>query len=314
MGKVLIVDDSPVDRRLAGKFLERRMNVPEPESHTGFIVLYASDGREALKMIADESPDVVVTDMQMPELSGLDVVLQVRARFPLIPVVVMTAHGSEELAVRALQGGAASYVPKRELARDLLETVEGVMEAAHSKRDRKRLMSSLVATESHFVLENDSSLIPPLVTYLKENIFRMSGSDDTGLIQTTMALREAIINAMEHGNLQLDSALRESDDNSYHVMSEQRRRERPYCDRRVHITARETRDEAVYVIRDEGPGFDTSKLPDPTEPANMERRSGRGLLLMRAFMSDVLYNKAGNEVTLVRRADRSGARDFLADN
>ena len=127
MGKVLIVDDSPVDRRLAGKFLERRMNVPEPESHTGFTVLYASDGREALKMIADESPDVVVTDMQMPELSGLDVVLQVRARFPLIPVVVMTAHGSEELAVRALQGGAASYVPKRELARDLLETVEGVM-------------------------------------------------------------------------------------------------------------------------------------------------------------------------------------------
>ena len=187
MGKVLIVDDSPVDRRLAGRCLERRMNGPEPDSLTELTILYASNGREALSMIAEESPDVVVTDIQMPELSGLDVVLHVRARFPLIPVIVMTGQGSEELAVRALQSGAASYVPKGEIARDLLETVEAVMDAAHSKRDRKRLMSSLIRTESSFVLENDCALIPPLITYLKENIFpheRLgrygSDSDDDG--------------------------------------------------------------------------------------------------------------------------------------
>jgi DNA-binding response OmpR family regulator len=238
----------------------------------------------------------------MPELNGLDLVLQVRARFPLIPVVVMTAHGSEELAVRALQSGAASYVPKRELSRDLLEVVEGVIEAAHGKRDQSRLMTSLEQTESRFVLENDPSLIPPLVAYLKQNVFRMSGSDETGLIQTTMALREALLNAMEHGNLQLDSALREQDEHSYHELARQRRREKSYADRRVHVLARETRTEAVYVIRDEGPGFDTSQLPDPTDPANLEKRSGRGLLLMRAFMSEVRHNDRGNEVTLIRRA------------
>ena len=54
-------------------------------------------------------------------------------------------------------------------------------------------------------------------------------------------------------------------------------------------------------VRDEGPGFDTSSLPDPTDPANLERRSGRGLLLMRAFLSEVRYNDRGNEVMLVRR-------------
>jgi anti-sigma regulatory factor (Ser/Thr protein kinase) len=235
-------------------------------------------------------------------LNGLDLVLQVRARFPLIPVVVMTAHGSEELAVRALQSGAASYVPKRELSRDLLETVEGVIEAAHGKRDQHRLMSALEATESRFVLENDPLLIPPLVAYLKQNVFRMSGSDETGLIQTTMALREALLNAMEHGNLQLDSSLRERDDSSYHDLARQRRTQQPYRDRRVHVHARETRTEAVYVIRDEGPGFDTSHLPDPTDPANLEKSSGRGLLLMRAFMSEVRHNSSGNEVTLIRRA------------
>jgi CheY-like chemotaxis protein len=312
MGKVLIVDDSPVDRRLAGRFLERRLNVPESDADTGLTVLYAGNGRDALTKIAEERPDVVVTDIQMPDISGLDVVLHVRARFPLIPVIVMTGQGSEELAVRALQSGAASYVPKGEIARDLLETVEAVMEAAYSKRDRKRLMNSLVVTESRFVLENDCGLIPPLISYLKENIFRMSGSDDTGLIQTTMALREAIMNAMEHGNLQLDSGLREKDQHSYHEMAELRRHERPYCDRRVHITSRESRDEAIYIIRDEGPGFDTSKLPDPTDPTNMERCSGRGLLLMRSFMSDVRFNATGNEVTLVRRADRNAAGSSLS--
>lgn len=306
MGKVLIVDDSPVDRRLAGKLLEKRVHVHEDEAATGIVVLYASNGREALEVIGKERPDVVVTDMQMPELSGLDLVLQVRARFPLIPVIVMTAHGSEELAVRALHSGAASYVPKRELSRDLLETVEGVMEVGNTKRDRKRLMDTLTQTESKFTLDNDPSLIPALVTYLKDNVFQMSGSDETGLIQTTMALREALLNAMDHGNLQLDSALREQDDNSYSDLAKERRKLHPYCDRRVHVTARETRDEAVYVIRDEGPGFDTSSLPDPTDPANLEKRSGRGLLLMKAFMSEVIYNDRGNEVTLIRRAGGKG--------
>jgi anti-sigma regulatory factor (Ser/Thr protein kinase) len=242
----------------------------------------------------------------MPGLSGLDLVIQVRARFPLVPVILMTAHGSEELAVRALQSGAASYVPKRELAEDLRETVETVIEAALGRRDRERLMKSLTQTESHFVLENDPALIPPLVAYLKESVFRMSGSDETGMIQMTMALREALVNAMEHGNLELNSELKERDDNAYHETARLRRTIKPYCDRRVHVTARETRDEAVYVIRDDGFGFDTSHLPDPTDPAHLEKRSGRGLLLMRAFMSEVRHNDRGNEVTLIRRA---GGRD-----
>jgi CheY-like chemotaxis protein len=303
MSKVLIVDDSPVDRRLAGKLLEKRAEGGEP---TDITVVTAENGRQALDVIAREHPDAVVTDLQMPEMNGLDLVVQIRARFSLLPVILMTAHGSEELAVRALKSGAASYVPKRELGEDLLETVEAVIESAHGKRDQSRLLKSLARTESHFVLENDPALIPPLVSHLRENVFRMSGSDETGLIQMTVALREALLNAMEHGNLELDSALREKDDHSYHVLQHERRRQKPYADRRVHVTSRETPGETVFVIRDEGPGFDTSQLPDPTDPANLEKRSGRGLLLIRAFMSDVRHNPRGNEVTLTYRTQDSG--------
>jgi CheY-like chemotaxis protein len=294
MSKVLVVDDSPVDRQLAGKLLEKQ---------TDATVIYASDGKEALQAIAREKPDAVVTDLQMPGMNGLDLVLEVRLHHPFVPVVLMTAHGSEELAMEALRRGAASYVPKRNLASDLAGTLEGVMEAAQGKQSRDRLMECLTRTESHFVLDNDPSLIPPLVNYLKENVFRLSGSDDTGLIRVTIALREALLNAMEHGNLELSSAMRENDTESYHKLAAQRRVQKPYADRRVFVAARESQSEAVYMIRDEGPGFDPSKLPDPTDPANLERPCGRGTLLIRTFMSEVKYNDRGNEIILIHRRD-----------
>ena len=61
--------------------------------------------------------------------------------------------------------------------------------------------------------------------------------------------------------------------------------------------------QAIYVVRDEGPGFDPSSLPDPTDPANLDRPCGRGMLLMRTFMDNVIYNDKGNEVTLFKQRE-----------
>ena len=65
-----------------------------------------------------------------------------------------------------------------------------------------------------------------------------------------------------------------------------------------------SRSQAVFVIRDDGPGFDPSTLPDPTDPEYLERPHGRGLMLMRTFMDEVTYNAAGNEVRMVKRATK----------
>ena len=58
---------------------------------------------------------------------------------------------------------------------------------------------------------------------------------------------------------------------------------------------------ASFIIRDEGPGFDPSKLPDPTDARNLGKPSGRGLLLIRTFMDEVGYNPSGNEIRLIKR-------------
>jgi CheY-like chemotaxis protein/anti-sigma regulatory factor (Ser/Thr protein kinase) len=304
MIKVLIVDDSPVDRQLAGKLLAARPLSVDLEHPAGVEVVYGTNGREALDRIRRDKPDAVLTDLQMPEMDGLELVLEIREKHPLIPVILMTAHGSEEIAVRALQNGAASYVPKRKLANDLCQTVESVLAAAQAKRAHRDLMGCVTQTESQFRVENDPALIPPLVGRLKESFSDITSCDETTVLRLSIALREAILNAMDHGNLELDSALREQDGSAYERLADERRRQAPYKDRWVHITVRETPREAVYVIRDEGPGFDPSSLPDPTDPANMEKASGRGLLLIRTFMTEVRYNESGNEITLVRRVER----------
>ena len=115
-------------------------------------------------------------------------------------------------------------------------------------------------------------------------------------IRVGIALEEALLNALYHGNLELTAeALREarsgmvSDGNN---LIEQRRKQSPYRDRRIHFQVDVSTDEARFVVRDEGPGFNPSDVPDPTDPANLERESGRGLLLMRSFMDEVQYAPA----------------------
>jgi anti-sigma regulatory factor (Ser/Thr protein kinase) len=61
------------------------------------------------------------------------------------------------------------------------------------------------------------------------------------------------------------------------------------------------RREAVYFIRDEGPGFDPSRLADPTDPAHLESTAGRGLLLIRAYIDEVAFDGAPSRITLTRR-------------
>jgi len=303
MTKILIVDDNPVDRTLAGRLLQKHDGWGDLSPGNTLHLLSANDGVEATAVAERDKPDLILTDLHMPNRDGLELVEEIRLRHLGIPVVLMTAHGSEEIALQALKVGASSYVPKKLLAQDLLDTVLSVLETSHAGRNHARLLDCLTASESHFVLENDSALIPPLIGYLKDSRFRICGADETGLVRVTLALREAVLNSMHHGNLELSSELRQGDEAAYHKLAAERVAKKPYCDRRVHVEARDTPEGSTYVIRDEGNGFDPSSLPDPLDPENMEKVSGRGLLLIRTFMDEVRHNSKGNEITMIKKAE-----------
>ncbi len=296
MPKVLVVDDSSVDRSRTGGLLRK-----SPE----LSVEFANNGVLALKKIAQAPPDLVLTDLMMPEMDGLELVAQIVSQYPLIPVILMTGRGSEETAVRALKSGAASYVPKSILTSLLVDTVQNVLAAAQEERSVVRLMDCMASSDTTFRLGNDAAMIGPLINYLHRTIRAIGVCDQACGIRVCVALEEAINNALFHGNLEISSAQRTGDSDLYRQLVAERLRTTPFRDRMIDVQAKLTREDATFVVRDQGPGFDPDSLPDPTDPENLEKASGRGLLLMRTFMDSVEYNGVGNEVTMIKRHGQS---------
>ena len=301
---VVVVEDNPVALRMLAVGIARL-----PFSVR---LALAANGFEGLLLAGRERPDVVITDLQMPEMNGLEFVRHMKSEHPLIPVILMTGQGSEDIAVEALERGAASYVPKRLLASDLIETVERVLTLAGEKRVRRSLISRMHSLRTQFVLENDPAMLTSMVSYFQGLIVDMGIFTESERLKIGVALEEALLNAAYHGNLEVSSKLREEDHAQFYNLAKERRTLDPYQSRRIFVDVDLSSQGVQYVIRDEGPGFDPHSQPDPRDPANLERPCGRGLLLMRTFMDVVEYNPTGNQVTLIKRSS-SRTAPSLAD-
>jgi CheY-like chemotaxis protein len=296
MATILVVDDAKLDRSIAGACLREE----------GFEAAFAEDGVEALDKIGQQQPDLVLTDLVMPNMNGLALVQQLQRDYPALPVILMTGQGADDTAAEALRAGAASYIPKRFLKQSLGDTVRSVLATAKALTARRDAWTFLNFRESRYVLGYEKEGRSTLIAHLEEELDRFHLCDASERIRVGTALSEALTNAVDHGNLELDSALRETSDQEYFELGRLRSAQPPYCDRRVYLTTRLTPSEVTYVIRDEGPGFRHDALPDPTDPENLTKLSGRGLLLIRTFMDDVRFNDRGNEITMVKR--RNGKR------
>ncbi|HRX79723.1 MAG: response regulator [Planctomycetaceae bacterium] len=291
MPTVLIVDDSPLDRLLATRFLEE----------VGFNVVAVENGKIAIDQVATSKPDVVLTDMQMPELDGLGLVERMTVDHPTVPVIVMTAFGSESIAVAALQRGAASYVPKQSLNTDLVSTVKNVLSVTRMRRETRTMLDSMRRLEAEYVLNNTLEGLDSLIGYLKEQLrfIRLFGEAD--ILRVGTAVYEGLVNAIEHGNLEISSDERDTPAGVYRRLVADRAGDQRFRTRHVYLTTTLTRTEATFTIRDQGPGFDPNSLPDPTAPENVGKVNGRGMFLIRTFMDEVRFNETGNELTMIKR-------------
>jgi CheY-like chemotaxis protein len=300
VAKVLVVDDSAVDRRFVGGILSRDGR---------YQVEFAEDGAQALATLRKSPPDVIVTDLQMPNRNGLELVAAVRMHHPNIPVILMTGHGSEDLAVEALHRGAANYVPKPQIGERLIESVDEALSFARSDRTYDRLIACLKRCEFEFVLDNDAGLVDPLVELVQQMAAGMGLTDATGRFRVGAGLKEALLNAIYRGNLAI--SFQQMQDTRVSLLEgrgedllTKRRAEAPYKDRRVHVAITIDASEARFVVRDEGGGFNPASVPAAGQPGSLDPQSGRGLVLMRAFFDEVTFNGSGNEATLVKRREQ----------
>lgn len=289
MAQILVVDDSAVDRKIVGGLLQQG---------TDWSVSYAEDGQLALESLESAKPDLIVTDLQMPNLDGLGLVRAVVKKYPSMPVMLVTSAGSEEIAIEALAVGAASYSPKRLLAADLVRTARGLLRKSSEENRRSLVKERMMECRYHFQIENDTELITPLVELFQSH---MSEWDESDRLRIGVAIDEAMVNAIYHGNLEVSSDLRENGDDSFYALVKERTNQTPYSNRHVDVKMHIDRDLFSITITDQGPGYDPSRLPDPTTPENLDKVSGRGLLLIRTFMDDVNVNPTGNQIHMVKR-------------
>ncbi len=300
MATVLVVDDSAVDRRFVGGILSRDGK---------FKVEFAEDGSQALSRMREAPPDLIVTDLQMPNRNGLELVAAVRMHHPHVPIILMTGHGSEDLAVEALHRGAANYVPKPQLGERLLESVEEALTLSRADESYDQLIACLKQCDFDFELGNDPAIIEPLVEMAQQMVAGMRLTDATGRFRIGAALKEALLNAMYRGNLEI--SFKQMQDTRVSLVEGKgedllgkRRAAAPYKDRKVHVHITMNADEARFAIRDEGPGFDPASIPAAGQPGSLDPETGRGLVLMRAFFDEVTFNQGGREVTLVKRREK----------
>ena len=290
MPKILIVDDTAVDRRLAGGLL-----ATDPTLE----IFYAESVPDALEQISDNPPDIVVTDLQMPEFDGLHLVNKINENHPNIPVVLITAHGSENIAAQALASGAASFVPKSDLANSLFETVMYVLSLNQAETSNKHLMNCIRKSDLEFELDNDLSLIEPLVEMTQEILGSLEVFDRRSRIQMGVALENALTNAICRGNLEMS---REEFPVLSRATVESRTSEDPYRQRKVHFRLNANTEKAEFCIRDQGDGFDTASLPDASQADSFRDGTGRGLVLIQAFMDEVNFTDSGRQLSMTKHS------------
>lgn len=272
--QLLIVDDDPSIHQLI-----RAMLVDTQWEAAG-----ASSSEEALGLLEIRPWDVLLADILMPGMDGLALLSQLRARYPNIPVVMMTVKNTPDHVLGSLRREAAAYISKPFSRDALFTTLSNALSAPIATDDIK-----ILSDKPHWIslqIRCQLATADRLAQFVRELPSDLAPDQRE---QVATAFRELLMNAVEHGG-HLDP--RKTVDLSY------------------IRTARTI----VYYIRDPGEGFSLDKLDHsalantPDEPfRHLELRrqmgirpGGFGLLMTKNFADELIYSGKGNEVILIK--------------
>ena len=277
MPTALIVEDDPDQAEMAARLLRYR----------NFDSDIAGTGCEGLAKARSLKPDVILLDLMLPDTTGFDVCRGLRSdrETMLTPVVMLTALGDDLNRTKGFRVGANAYVCKPYGAQELFQAV------AEARAWRARMEQGQIQGEIHVQISSETSFLQEVNDFLMSVTMAIPFTHEQ-----VLALRQALLemgqNAIEWGN-------------------------RHQSEQLVHFTYRIHADRVEIVVRDEGPGFDRSKLPHAASPedpiAHMGvreklglREGGFGLLITDGMVDEMRYNDPGNEVTLIKRFQANG--------
>ena len=278
--------------------LDTQARIAEQLQGRGFSVVAASDPTTALTTIDMSAPDVVITDLFLPDATGLTVLTELKARHELCPVIVMAKDAPEPMIVQALRMGAADYLHKPVTEAELVQALQRARDLLPGDLAD---IPGLCRADYRLTVDSDPTHIPAIISWLIKTT--ASTLPPIRRLHLRGALQELLFNAIEHGNLEIvyrdkQEALAEG---RYEQLLVRRLTHARLRDRRVliHVAHDKEANSLVYGITDEGKGFKwQSLLARSHEACESEDVNGRGIFLARSFFPSLAYNERGNEVTL----------------
>lgn len=266
MPTVLIVDDSAFDRQMATSVLSQ---------DDGLKVESVDGGAAALERLQLGGVDLVVTDLQMPMIDGIQLVMNIRDDFPEVPVILMTGEGSELTAMEALTHGAVNYVPKKIMNEWLPRTVYEALAAQNFERTHQEILDVASYAEMRLNLSDSPGLVKALLQKIEQTAAGILSCPRSDIVRLGIAVKEAI----EHAH-KLNSQI----EFEYLIEPE-----------RCRFVLR-TREEGKSI-------FDPEELPSQEKKNAFESEDGRGFFLMRSHLDEVLIDDSGTEAILIMNVE-----------
>jgi serine/threonine-protein kinase RsbW len=272
--RILIVDDNDELREV----LEHALR------ELGHEVIAIGDRAAALAREDLEDFDLIISDLTDDEDSGVQLLSEIKRKRLLVPVVVSSDEAQQPGVVKAFKMGAVNYLRTPYDKDELCDIVEKTLAYKLRFVDDLKVLP-YVHEKIEFELPSDLSLMNGVLQYLIERVAKL-GVIKTERSNLFIALDEAFVNAVKHGNKNDPTKM-------------------------VRITAELSPKEALFTVEDEGEGFDVQQIPDPRDPSNLFKASGRGVLLIYNIMDQVEYNERGNRLTMVKRPEDSLDSDLI---
>jgi DNA-binding response OmpR family regulator len=294
---ILLIDDDPAVLDMVKMAL----------THHGMVVHAYPDAVQAVQLLQHPSApvfDLVISDINMDGLDGFDVVERVKSTHPRLPIVLMTGQASVDYAIRAMRLGASNLFTKPIAIRDLVQSVFHLVELHRDLCSADDGLRGLVNERRHFLFRSDELDVPCLVRQLTDRLVPMGFASVGNLDVIAMALHEALVNALEHGNLELESSLKAdllAQEDPYIKLRAERMANPAYASRLVEVRLAMDTERFELEISDEGRGFDTSRMNPLPPGADMVTHCGRGLPLILLVMDEVHFNEKGNQIRMVLR-------------
>jgi len=284
--KVLIVEDDPASRELMGEMIKLE----------GHDLRTAENGLQALSLFKEFKPHLVISDIQMPKMDGLELLKRIRDMSLETIVVIVTGAGSEEFAIKALRLRANNYLQKPVRLNDLLPLLEKYSALVEPTGSLGQIKTTRDENKRTFTLENDPAKIGDFVDLLVKDIDKEILI--LGRMDAKVGLYELLANAIEHGNLEIPKMEKFNALNKgkfgLEELYEKHRSDPHFAGRKIMVEL--TKDDVAceWLIADEGKGFDYEHILRNTGPVGSIE--AKGIFIAQFHFDELEFLGNGNQV------------------